>query len=78
MKRFLLLIIRLYQTALSPLLAPRCRFQPTCSEYFKESLLKHGCSQGFKMGVKRLCKCHPFHQGGFDPVPQEAHAKREC
>jgi putative membrane protein insertion efficiency factor len=53
---------------LSPLFPPACRFFPTCSEYAKESFLKHGFFKGLYFSVKRLLKCHPFHPGGYDPV----------
>lgn len=77
MKRALLFIIRCYQYLLSPLLVPRCRFSPTCSEYAKESIVRYGCVRGLGLTVKRLCRCQPFHAGGFDPVPRISHAKRE-
>ncbi|MEJ6565263.1 MAG: membrane protein insertion efficiency factor YidD [Burkholderiales bacterium] len=77
MKRVLLFIIRCYQYLVSPLLAPRCRFSPTCSEYVKECIVQYGCGLGLGLAIKRLCKCHPFHAGGFDPVPHISHAKRE-
>lgn len=65
----LLFLIRLYQLAISPLLGPHCRFHPSCSTYCMESLNAHGTRVGVWLGVRRLLKCHPFHPGGFDPVP---------
>lgn len=59
-------IIRLYQLFISPLLGPRCRFYPSCSSYFIESIRLHGAARGFLRGVKRLMRCHPFAQGGVD------------
>ncbi len=67
-KSFLLLLIRGYQLAVSPLLPPACRFLPTCSCYSHEAVHKYGALRGGWLGVKRLAKCHPFHPGGYDPV----------
>jgi putative membrane protein insertion efficiency factor len=67
--RIALLLIRGYQLFLSPLLGPRCRFYPTCSQYAFEAISKHGFLKGIFLGVARLFKCHPFHPGGIDPVP---------
>lgn len=61
--------IRLYQRTISPLLPSQCRFSPTCSEYTRLAILKHGPIRGIWLGVRRLSKCHPFHPGGHDPVP---------
>jgi len=69
MKYIFAFFIFLYQKLVSPLLRPSCRFYPTCSEYAKQSLLKHGFLKGSILAVKRLLKCHPFHPGGYDPVP---------
>jgi hypothetical protein len=60
--------LRLYKRWISPLLPSACRFHPTCSEYMAEAVRKHGAVRGVWMGLKRLCRCHPFHEGGFDPV----------
>ncbi|MEA1926675.1 MAG: membrane protein insertion efficiency factor YidD [Candidatus Auribacterota bacterium] len=64
----LLLIIRGYQLLISPLFPGRCRFYPTCSEYFRLSLIKWGLFRGTWKGLIRIAKCHPFHPGGYDPV----------
>lgn len=64
----LLYAIGAYRRLLSPLLPPRCRFAPSCSEYAEEAIRKYGASKGSALAVKRLLKCHPFHGGGFDPV----------
>lgn len=58
---------RLYQLLLSPLLGRHCRFQPTCSVYFIESVRKYGAIRGGWRGVLRVCHCHPWHPGGYDP-----------
>ena len=58
-----------YKRYVSPLLPPACRFQPTCSEYARESILRHGLLKGAWLATLRLSRCHPFHPGGFDPVP---------
>jgi len=69
MKYLALLIIRLYQRAVSPVLGVHCRFHPTCSAYTREAIEKYGFLQGAWLGVRRLLRCHPLHRGGFDPVP---------
>jgi len=60
--------LRLYQWVVSPLLPSACRFHPTCSEYMRQAVLRHGALKGTWMGLRRLARCHPFHEGGFDPV----------
>ncbi|MFH1090060.1 MAG: membrane protein insertion efficiency factor YidD [Pseudomonadota bacterium] len=65
----LLLPLRMYQFLISPLLPPACRFYPSCSQYAAEALVKHGPIRGLWLGVKRIMRCHPFHPGGYDPVP---------
>ena len=72
MKSLVLHSIRLYQLLLSSVLGPRCRFFPTCSTYTQEAIEQHGLWRGSKLGLKRICKCHPFHSGGYDPVPSTA------
>jgi len=62
-------LIRLYQWTLSPWLGGACRFYPTCSSYALEAIELHGTARGAWLTVRRLCKCHPFHPGGFDPPP---------
>jgi putative membrane protein insertion efficiency factor len=61
-------LLRIYKLCISPLLPSACRFHPTCSEYMKEAIEKHGVVKGIGLGLHRLSRCHPFHQGGFDPV----------
>lgn len=60
-------LIRIYQFAISPLLGPTCRFRPTCSEYFIQSVRKHGLCRGTWKGVCRILRCHPWNAGGYDP-----------
>ena len=64
-----LLIIKIYQYAISPLIGPKCRYTPTCSQYAKEALQKHGFFKGFVLAVKRIARCHPWGGPGHDPVP---------
>lgn len=67
--RLLLLLIRAYRAALSSWLPSRCRFHPTCSAYAMQALRTHGALRGSWLAVRRVGRCHPFHPGGFDPVP---------
>lgn len=66
---FLIILINIYRKFISPLFPPMCRFRPTCSEYALEAIKIHGPFKGLYLTVRRLFKCHPFHPGGFDPVP---------
>ena len=70
MRRIAILFIRCYQILISPLLPPTCRFTPTCSSYSLEAFQQHGFLKGFYLTVRRILKCHPFHSGGYDPVPK--------
>jgi uncharacterized protein len=63
----LVTLVRLYQWLLSPLLGQRCRFYPSCSEYFIGAVRKYGAISGSLRGIWRICRCHPFHPGGYDP-----------
>lgn len=63
--------LRGYKRFISPLLPSACRFYPTCSEYMAEAVAKRGILKGVWLGVKRLGRCHPFHAGGYDPVPSD-------
>jgi hypothetical protein len=69
MKQVFLVLIRLYQKSISRLLPSSCRFYPSCSEYTFQAIEKYGILKGGWMGVRRIGRCHPFHPGGFDPVP---------
>ena len=66
----LMVLLRAYQIIISPLSQPRCRFQPTCSEYAKQALELHGISKGVILSIRRLGRCHPFSKGGVDLVPR--------
>ena len=70
MRRLVLGLIRLYQLLLSPLLGANCRFEPTCSVYATEAIKRYGVIKGGYLSFRRLIKCHPFHEGGYDPVPK--------
>ncbi|QIH76501.1 membrane protein insertion efficiency factor YidD [Macrococcoides canis] len=69
MKQLLLGLIKFYRKYISPMTPPACRFHPTCSQYGLEAIETHGAIKGGYLTVKRILKCHPFHPGGFDPVP---------
>lgn len=62
-------LIKVYQFGISPLLGPKCRFVPTCSQYAQEALEKHGIVKGLGLAIKRISKCHPGGKTGYDPVP---------
>ena len=68
MKRLCLGMIQAYRLCLSPLLGPACRFEPTCSAYARDAIMKYGVAKGIGMACLRLLKCHPFHPGGLDQV----------
>ena len=65
----LVLAVRGYQVAISPLLPPSCRYYPTCSQYAVEALERHGAWRGSWLALRRILRCHPFRPGGYDPVP---------
>lgn len=69
MKSLLIGLIRVYQYAISPLIGRSCRYEPTCSEYTVEAIKKYGAIKGGWLGAKRIGRCHPWHPGGYDPVP---------
>ncbi len=69
MKYLALGLLRLYKFVLSPLLPAACRYQPTCSDYAREAVGRYGALRGTVLAARRLARCHPFREGGFDPVP---------
>ncbi|MEE4357727.1 MAG: membrane protein insertion efficiency factor YidD [Desulfococcaceae bacterium] len=69
LKTVLLALIRLYQCVISPVLGPSCRFYPSCSHYAYQAISRYGLRKGLALSLKRILRCHPFHPGGFDPVP---------
>jgi hypothetical protein len=69
MKELALGLIRFYQLTLSQVMSPACRFAPSCSQYTYEAISRHGLPKGVWLGVRRITRCHPFHPGGYDPVP---------
>ncbi|HEY1916833.1 MAG TPA: membrane protein insertion efficiency factor YidD [Streptosporangiaceae bacterium] len=73
--RVLMLIVTGYRRVVSPLFLPRCRFAPSCSEYALQALAEHGAVRGGWLAVRRIVRCHPFHPGGYDPVPPRAAAR---
>ncbi|HAG51940.1 MAG TPA: membrane protein insertion efficiency factor YidD [Deltaproteobacteria bacterium] len=69
LKNVLIAPIRFYQLYLSPFKAPSCRFYPSCSSYAHQAIQRYGVGKGFSFAIYRLLKCHPFHPGGYDPLP---------
>ncbi|MBW1759145.1 MAG: membrane protein insertion efficiency factor YidD [Deltaproteobacteria bacterium] len=65
----ILIFIRAYQSILSPVFGPTCRFYPSCSEYAYQAVFRYGPLKGLYLALKRILRCHPFHPGGFDPIP---------
>ncbi|MCG2957874.1 membrane protein insertion efficiency factor YidD [Escherichia coli] len=65
-------MIRFYQIAISPMLGPRCRYIPTCSQYSLEAIHTHGAVKGTGLAIRRICRCHPWGGSGYDPVPSKA------
>ena len=75
LRRSLTALLRGYKRFISPLMPPACRFHPTCSEYALEAVERYGVLTGLWLGLKRILRCHPYHRGGFDPVPD---LHRDC
>ncbi len=68
----LVLLIKVYQYLISPLIGPRCRFLPSCSDYTLQALARHGLARGSWLAIKRIARCHPWGDSGYDPVPPTA------
>ena len=77
MKKILILLIRFYQKFISPMFPAKCRFYPTCSQYTLEAIKEYGAMKGTYLGIKRILKCHPFHEGGYDPIPKRENKNSE-
>jgi len=73
MRKFVLLLIRFYRYAISPMMASHCRFYPSCSAYAEQAISQHGLLRGLWLTLRRLSRCHPWHPGGHDPVPDCPH-----
>jgi len=71
MKYVFLALIKVYRWFISPIFPPSCRFYPTCSQYAEEAIVEHGVLRGGWLALSRILKCHPFHPGGYDPVPKK-------
>ncbi|MEP5569191.1 MAG: membrane protein insertion efficiency factor YidD [Halioglobus sp.] len=74
MRRFFIFLISSYKVLLSPFLGHHCRFYPSCSSYAQEAITQHGVFKGLWLATRRLSKCHPWHEGGVDPVPPCSHS----
>jgi hypothetical protein len=70
MRSLVIFMIKAYQTALSPFVGQHCRFYPSCSAYAAEAVAKHGAARGIWLSLRRISRCHPWHAGGIDPVPE--------
>jgi len=73
----IILLINVYRYTLSPFFGNQCRFYPTCSHYAEDAVKQHGAISGGVMAVKRICRCHPWHEGGYDPVPTAVAEKKK-
>jgi uncharacterized protein len=77
MQKILILLIKGYRAVLSPIMGGQCRFYPTCSCYTEEAIQRHGALRGSWLGMRRIARCHPWHEGGIDPVPGNEHLYKE-
>ena len=71
MQKIILSLIKFYKLFISPVLGSHCRYEPSCSEYTHQAISAYGIFKGSWIGVKRICRCHPWHEGGYDPIPDE-------
>lgn len=78
LRSLLIAPIRLYQRWISPLFPAKCRFLPTCSQYAAEAIEVHGAAKGLLLGAMRIGRCHPFCEGGYDPVPERGRWRRDA
>jgi uncharacterized protein len=78
MKLAMIWLIKGYRMFISPLFPPSCRFQPTCSMYAMQAIERFGVIKGSWLGVRRILRCHPFHPGGYDPIPEMRGAQKSC
>lgn len=76
LSKLVIKLITVYQLTLSLLIGRQCRFYPSCSHYTQEAIEKHGLARGIKLGTKRILKCHPWHEGGIDLVPDVCHSRK--
>ena len=75
MQKILMALISFYRLCISPILGSHCRYYPTCSCYAHQAISEHGAIKGLFLAIRRICRCHPWHEGGVDPVPTKLNGK---